>query len=65
MNWPCFHSWEKWSDPVNGVASTKCDTGYFKVLQLRVCKKCGVAEVRQIGQMRSIESLRDETKKTR
>jgi hypothetical protein len=61
MNWPCFHSWEKWSDPVNGIASTVgSDTGYFKVLQMRVCAKCGIADIRNLGKMRSIDSLRDE-----
>lgn len=65
MNWPCFHKWEKWTDPVNGIGSTKdCDTGYFKVLQMRVCAKCGVAEVRHIGQMRSIDGLRNEQRKS-
>lgn len=63
MNFPHFHKWEKWSDPVNGIASTNCDTGYFKVLQMRVCEKCGIAEVRNVGKMRSIESLRNEARK--
>ena len=57
----CWHKWDKWSDPVNGIASThNSDTGYFKVLQMRVCSKCGIAEVRNIGKMRTIESLRVE-----
>ena len=61
MNFPCFHKWEKWSDPVNGIASTaNSDSGYFKVLQMRVCAKCGIAEVRNVGNMRSMESLRIE-----
>jgi len=61
MNIPCFHKWEKWSDPVNGVASTSnSDVGYFRVLQMRVCAKCGIAEVRDVGKMRSIESLKSE-----
>jgi hypothetical protein len=61
MNWPCWHNWEKWSDPHNGIASKhNTDVGYFKVLQLRTCSKCGVAQVRDVGNMRTIDSLRKE-----
>ena len=63
MSLPCWHKWGKYSDPVNGIGTTKStDTGYFKVLQMRTCDKCGIAEIRHIGQMRSIDSLRDESK---
>ena len=62
MSLPCWHKWGKYSDPVNGIASTaNSDVGYFKVLQMRVCEKCGVASVRNLGNMRSIDSLRDES----
>lgn len=63
MNW-CWHKWEKWSDPVNGIGTTeRSDTGYFKVLQMRVCEKCGIADVRQLPKMRSIESLTTDFKR--
>jgi hypothetical protein len=59
----CWHKWAKWSDPVNGIGTTfGSDTGYFKVLQMRVCDKCGVAEIRNLPQMRSIDSLRRDGK---
>ncbi len=65
MNLPCWHKWEKWSDPVNGIASTtNSGFGYFKVMQMRVCAKCGVAAVRNVGSMRSIDSLRDESRRS-
>jgi len=58
MNFPCFHKWNKWSDPVNGIATQSgTDIGYFRVLQMRVCDKCGIAQVRNLPQMRSIDSL--------
>lgn len=58
MHWPCFHRWGKWSDPLNGIAAkTTSDYGYFKVLQMRVCDKCGIAVVRDVGEMRSINEL--------
>ena len=65
MNLFHFHNWDKWSDPVNGIGTkVGSDAGYFKVLQMRVCKTCGVAAIRTIPQMRSIASLREEgTKK--
>lgn len=57
----CWHKWNKWSDPVNGIAeNTSHSTGYFRVVQLRTCAKCGKAETRSIPKMRSIESLRNE-----
>lgn len=62
MNFPCWHKWGKWSDPVNGIASTLTSShGYFKVLQMRTCDKCGIAQIRPLGNMRSIDSLRDES----
>ena len=63
MNFPCWHKWGKYSDPVNGIASkVGVDHGYFKVLQMRICEKCGIAQIRNVGNMRSIDSLRNEGK---
>ena len=60
----CWHKWGKYSDPVNGIASKlNTDSGYFRVLQMRVCEKCGLAQIRKLGNMRSIDSLRDEARK--
>lgn len=61
----CWHKWGKYSDPYNGIASTtNSSLGYFKVLQMRVCEKCGVATVRELGNMRSIDSLRSEAQRS-
>lgn len=36
MHLPCWHKWGKYSDPVNGIASSlTASHGYFKVLQMR------------------------------
>jgi len=62
----CWHKWAKWSDPVNGIGCPdSSSTGYFKVLQMRVCEKCGKAEVRMLPKMRSIASLCDETRSSK
>lgn len=57
----CWHKWNKWSDPHNGVG-TDADgsVGWLAVMQLRTCAKCGVAQVRRLPKMRSIDSLRSE-----
>ena len=56
----CWHSWDRWSSPVNGIYGEHNDIGYFKVTQIRECKKCGVAEVRMLPKIRSIAELRSE-----
>lgn len=57
----CWHDWDKWSTPHNGIFSESDGSiGYFSVAQLRVCKKCGVAEYRKLPKMRSLEELKKE-----
>lgn len=57
----CWHKWEKWSHPVNGIlAKSDANIGYFKVCQLRVCEKCGKAEYRALPQLRSLDKLKKE-----
>lgn len=57
----CWHKWNKWSDPVNGIMEkTSHSTGYFRVVQMRICSKCGKAECRSLPKMRSIEELKKE-----
>jgi hypothetical protein len=64
MNFPCWHKWGKYSDPVNGIACTPLsDTGYFKVIQMRICEKCGLADIRSVPKMRHIDSIRNEGKR--
>ena len=54
----CWHKWEKWSNPYNGVWGKSDSIGYFKVCQYRVCSKCGKASVRKIPELRTVDSLK-------
>lgn len=56
----CWHKWNKWSDPTNGIYGLTDQTGYFKVVQVRTCEKCGEAQVRKLPKWRHIASLKDE-----
>lgn len=63
MNNPffCWHKWGKWSSPVNGIMENSSHSiGYFNVVQLRECDKCGKAEYRKLPKMRSVDSLKQE-----
>jgi hypothetical protein len=56
-----WHSWEKWTAPVNGIYCKSPDAiGYFQVCQRRVCEKCGIAEFRAVPQLRSVDDLKKE-----
>lgn len=58
----CWHNWNKWSDPHNGIfAPSDGSIGYFSVCQIRTCAKCGVAEYRRLPQMRSLAELKAQT----
>lgn len=60
LNW-CWHKWGRWSAPHNGIlAENDSSTGYFKVCQMRECEKCGLAEIRKLPKLRSLEELRRE-----
>lgn len=54
----CWHNWGKWSSPKNGILE-KADTGigYFKVVQMRECEKCGFAEIRRLPKLRHIDEI--------
>lgn len=54
----CWHDWEKWSEPHNGIFGAKNEYGYFAVCQMRICRKCGKAEYRRLPKMRSLDELR-------
>jgi hypothetical protein len=55
----CWHRWKKWSDPSNGIFANLGDSvGHFSVCQYRTCEKCGLAQVRKLPAVRSIEELR-------
>lgn len=54
----CWHLWQKWSDPHNGVFGDDTGFGYFAVAQIRTCEKCGKAEVRKLPKMRSLSELK-------
>lgn len=57
----CWHKWARWSDPVNGIMEkTSHSTGYFRVIQMRVCEKCGLAQYHRLPKMRHIDSLKEE-----
>ena len=57
----CWHKWGKWSHPVNGIVEkTSHSIGYFRVIQMRICEKCGKAETRSLPNMRSADSLKEE-----
>ena len=62
MNWPCWHRWGKWSDPVNGTWDEERGSmvGYLAVAQMRVCAKCGIAEYHRLPQVHSMEKLKEE-----
>ena len=55
----CWHRWGKWSDPVNGIYAKLSDSiGYWRVFQMRVCEKCGIAKYRKLPHVRSLDELR-------
>lgn len=57
----CWHNWDKWSMPNNGIlAAHEGAIGYFAVCQTRVCRKCGIAEVRKLPTLRSLAELKNE-----
>lgn len=57
----CWHKWGKWSEPTNGVyAEHGSEIGYFAVSQIRICEKCGLAEVNKLPKLRSLEELKKE-----
>jgi hypothetical protein len=54
----CFHNWGKWSHPINGIGSkTNYSYGWFQVSQMRICGKCGLAQVKRLPQLRSLDNL--------
>jgi hypothetical protein len=57
----CWHKWGKWSSPHNGVyADHEGSIGWFAVSQLRECSKCGIAQVRRLPKLRSLDELKKE-----
>jgi hypothetical protein len=57
----CWHNWGKWSDPVDGIMeNTTHSMGYFRVIQMRQCERCGIAQTRKLPNMRSVKSLKEE-----
>ena len=57
----CFHKWEKWSDPYNGIyANFGSEIGYYHVCQMRKCAKCGVAQVKKLPKLRSLDKMTTE-----
>lgn len=53
------HKWAKWSDPTNGIIEDR--NGYsasFSASQMRICEKCGIAQVRRLPILRSLSELR-------
>jgi len=56
----CWHRWGRWSDPRNTVMESNAGNGYFAVAQMRICDKCGKAQVRKLAQLRRMDEIPDD-----
>lgn len=59
----CWHKWERWSNPHNGIFGGDGSIGYFSVCQMRICEKCGKADYRRLPKMRSLDELRKDAER--